>query len=353
MDDGYTRLARMKISTALKNEDAEFAAMSAMKPADYFNYDYYFVTPLEEDKNLWFRHVELLEKRKGAAAVCEFIEQSLNTGRSIVRDHLQYELAKYTARAGDKKKAADMCQKLLDKGRWMGWKHKDADFRKMLEDLLVETGEKGEGLVWRMASELKEIPKAYVLYIQPVGEVKPKLLEAVRSGVETFFGAKTVLLPAYELSYDKPYYVKETNRYNARLLIKEIQQQLTLPSDALCVAMVMEETLFSPEAGIECWGYQYDWFSMIESSKTWAYDEKIQETAMRNLLVYGISASWGVGHAEAPCVTSRKSNSLQVQQAKFAYCPDMQELYKKTDFAEKNRALIKYFQDQGTKIVEP
>ena len=358
-DDGYTRLARVKITQALKDEDAEFAAMSKMSSGDYFFYSYYFECPEEwggMDKNLWFRHLELLEKRKGPAAVCAFIEKNMNMYRPALESHIKYELAKYHMRAGDKKKAAEIAHALLDQGRWAEWQIKNVEFRKLLEEMVAQAGDAAEAPVWKKASELKEIPKAFAFYIQPVGEVRPQLLEAVRSGVEEFFGAKAILLPTFELSRDAPYYIKANNRYNARLLTEEVKRQMKLPSNALSAVMVMEEELFSPEAGISCWSYSYDWFTIITSVRTWTvpHDAKSQETSMRNLAIACISKStFLVGYGDIPCITSRMQSSMEVSFAKFGYSPMVQPLYMKVDFAEKNRKMIELFRESGATIVEP
>lgn len=353
--EGYTRVARVKISQAL-GEDAEFAAMSEISSKDYFWYGYYFENPGEVagDSNLWFRHIELLDKRKGPAAVCAFIEKDMDGYAASYRDHIKYELAKYYAKAGDKKKAAEICHPLLAQGTWIGWKLKNADFRKLLEELIAEVGDAAEPLAWLKACEVREIPKGFAFYIQPVGEVRSQLIEAVRSGLESFFGAKAAVLPAFELSLDAPYYVKESNRYSARLLTEAVKLKMVLPSNALSAVMIMEDELFGAEANIPCWSWNDKWFTIITSAKTWAGNAKDQETALRNLAIQRISvASWLVGYGDMPCITSPMQNSLEVQNAKFAYSPKAQELYKKVDFAAKNRAMIDLFRESGATIVEP
>jgi hypothetical protein len=162
------------------------------------------------------------------------------------------------------------------------------------------------------------------------------------------------VLPKFELSYDLPSYIKESNRYNARLLTEEVKRQMTLPSDAHAAVMVTQEALFSPEAKIVCWSYNYQWFTIITSARSWAHNEERQRTAMRNLVISCISkASWGVGYGDIPCITSRMQNSLEIEHAKFAYSQKAQDLYRKVDFAEKNRKMIELFRESGATIVEP
>jgi len=357
-DGGRTRLARVKIAHALKDEDAEFAAMREVSSHDYFISSYYFANPREMgggiSNNLWFRHLALLDKREGPAAVCEFIEAGMNRYPGYPQDHIKYELAKYYAKAGDKKKAAEIAHVLLAQGTWMGWQLKDADFRKLLEELIAEVGDAAEAPVWKKARELREIPEAFAFYIQPVGEVRPHLLEAVRAGVEDFFGAKAILLPKFELSKDAPYYIKASNRYQCDPLAEDVKRQMKLPSNALSAVMVMEDDLADLTGKNSTWSYRNKWFTLVATAKPWAKENQQQEKAIRNLVIQLIStASWGVGHGQIPCITSQMRNTFVIANAKFAYSPKAQDLYMKVDFEAKNRAMIELFREAGATIIEP
>ncbi len=331
---------RVKALRELGDEAAEFELMSTMTQYQL--------------RELLGRYIDLLAKRKGPQAAVDYIQGLLREDqRSIgMRNDIQFQLAKYTLAAGDKKRAAALCQRLLDVGKANNWTYfrvgDSKAFKKKLEEMQAQTGPSDE--VWLKAREIQPFPATCALYIQPLGDIETNMLDKARSGVQEFFGARTEILPSIELARDASYYRKESNKYDSFYVIKAVLPRLKVPSDALAVAMVTRENLC--DGGYTWVQYKRDNHGILISCfMSQKQAPSLRVRLLRNLLITTISHQLGL-RGVYPCIAAGTRDDISALFEKYAYSPEVQPVYAALDLAAEQRKWIDEFRKSGATIVE-
>ena len=331
---------RLRAYRALGDEKAEFELMDAM-------------THLQL-RELMVRYIELLAKRRGPQAAVDYIDGLLRKDQNMfgMRNDVQFLLAKNTLAAGDRKRAAALCQRLWDVGKANNWNWfyvgDRKAFTRQLEELRAQAGESDE--TWLTAGELQPFPPRCKLYIQPLGTLDTNLLEKARAGVEAFFGAPAEILPALELTREERAYHPVNNKYEAYPLINDTLRRLRVPADALAVAMVMREHLYS--GGWDQVQSRRNDTGILISYFGWLRHKPVErEKLLRNTLIMNISNQLGLAGV-FPCISAGAMDDTSPLLEKFAYSPEMQALYKKLDLAAEQEKAVRQFRKAGATIVE-
>ena len=329
---------RIRANRMLRDDAGAFAVMEKMSPYKLKGRTDEFFT--------------LLAKVKGPQAVVDYVRQCISRDKSFATENMmQYHHAVNLLATGDRKGAAELCQRLLDVGKANNWVYFDAGdnkvFRQKLEALQAQTGPSGE--VWLKACEVQPVPASCALYLQPLGALDTNLLEKVRSGVQTFFGARTEILPALELTHQERSYLKESNKYNVLQLIPDQLKRLKVPSDALAVVMITRENM---RDDAYTWvNYRMLGLGIVISYHVWQREKEIVRTILlRNTAIKTISNQLGV-KSLYPCITGWTHDCLSARMMKFAYSPEAQEQYKKLDLAAEQGKVIEQFRKAGSTVV--
>lgn len=338
-DDHFRTLQmRARAYRALGDEAGEFAVMNTMTH--------------NQLRDLLVHYLELLAKNKGPKAAVDFINESMrNDSWLSPRTDIQFLLAKYSMAAGDRPGAAKICQRLWEEGQSSNWNWfyvGDCQaFKKQLEELKAQAGASEEK--WLKACEIQPFPPTCAMYIQPLGSLDTNLLEVVRAGMQAFFGARTVILPALELTTDEPSYIKASNKYDAGRLLPDTLKRLKVPADALAVAMVTRENICAD-------GYAWIYSRRVENGVLCSYfvwlrqNQKVREICLRNAVIDNISNTLKL-MGRFPCITASTGDDTSSLKKKFAYCPDVQAKYKALDLEDEQRKSIKLFKAAGATIV--
>ena len=344
-DDDMTHMKclAVRIYNSLKDEDRELGALSRLSYKRLF------------DEELYERYLALLAKKKGDNAVVELLEATIKRDSWFSEKvFVRLLVAEYSLKAGNKDRAARICQQLLDEGKANNWHwyfiKNPAAFKSRLEVVLKEAGPVKD--VWLTASEIQSCPTNCAIYLQPLGDVDNQLLKKVQAGVQRFYGANTKILPSIPLSRDKDYYVASRNQFNAALVLTDVTAQLKLPNDALAVVMIMRESMFVDHYR---WIYaQRDGRFMLVSYFMWAPGGPAQcELALRNSVVADVALTMNVRGGEYPCITSSSDNAHSILRKKFAFSEPVQLKYKALDLAAEHEKNIDFFRKAGATIVSP
>jgi hypothetical protein len=332
---------RLRAYRALGDEEQEFALMDTMTHRQL--------------GELLERYLELLAKRKGAAAAVGYIELSLKRDSWLsARPDIRLFLARYSLAAGDRAEAAALCQQLWDEGQKNGWSSlyvsDSRAFKERVEALRREAGASEE--TWLKARELQAFPASCALYLQPLGQLDTNLLEHTRASVQDFFGARTVVLPALALTKDDPSYHQDNNKYDAARLLPDTLKRLRVPSDALAVVLVTRETIFAD-------GYAWTYSrrvgcGLLCSYSVWQNKSRgHRETSLRNSVIGNISNTLLKRRGRFPCITAGTGDAGSSAKQKFAYCAGVQAEYRALDLEAEQRRVIGRFREAGAKIVPP
>ena len=344
-DDDMTHMKclAVRIYNSLKDEDRELGALSRLSYKRLF------------DEELYERYLALLAKKKGDNAVVELLEATIKRDSWFSEKvFVRLLVAEYSLKAGNKDRAARICQQLLDDGRSHQWRWDDvadsASLKRRLEVLQSQAGQVKES--WLKACEIQSCPTNYAIYLQPLGDVDEKLLKKIQSAVKGFYGAKTGILPSIALSRDKDYYVASRNQFNAPLVLVDVTRQIKLPDDALAVVMIMRESMFAD--GLR-WSYmRRQERLLLVSYFMWASDAPAQcELALRNSVVADVALTMNVRGGEYPCITSSSDNAHSILRKKFAFSEPVQLKYKALDLAAEHEKNIDFFRKAGATIVSP
>ena len=331
---------RVKALRELGDETAEFELMSTMTQYQL--------------RELLGRYIDLLAKRKGPQAAVDYIKGLLHEDQRSngMRNDIQFQLAKYTLATGDKKRAAALCQRLLDVGKANNWTYfrvgDSKAFKKKLEEMQAQTGPSDE--VWLKAREIQSFPSNCALYIQPLGTIETNMLEKARSGVQEFFGARTEILPVIEIARDVSYYRKESNKFDSFYMIKDFLPRLKVPADAMAVAMVTREMLC--DGGYTWVQYKRDNHGILISCfMSQKQAPSLRARLLRNQLITTISHQLGL-RGVYPCIAAGTRDDISALFEKYAYSPEVQPVYAALDLAAEQRKWIEEFRKSGAAVVE-
>jgi tetratricopeptide (TPR) repeat protein len=338
-DDHFrTLLIRLRAFRALGDEEQEFALMDTMT---HFQL-----------RDLFARYLELLAKRKGPKSAVEYIDLSMKRDMWLsARPDIRFLQAKFSLRAGDQARAAGLCQQLRDEGQSNNWTwfyvSDNRAFKAQLESLKQETGASEE--MWLKACEVQPFPAECALYLQPLGTVDTNLLERTRASVQTFFGARTEILPMLVLTKEERSYLKESNKFDAAQLLPDTLKRMSVPGDALGVAIITRENICAD-------GYSWIYSRRVGCGVLCSYyvwmkqSQKVREICLRNSVIDNMSLTLGL-KGRFPCITAGTGDSTSSMKKKFAYCPDVQKQYKSLNLADEQRRVIEMFKTAGVTIV--
>lgn len=266
---------------------------------------------------------------------------------------LQLVQAEYCLLAGDKRRAANLCQQLWDDGaanNW-NWSYVDDDgaFRKKLSSLKAQAGESDER--WRTAVEIKAFPTNFTIYLQPLGHVDTKLLDAVCTNVSTFFGARTVVRPTIRLTHLERSYLPREDKYDADHLRPDMIGQLRIPANAFSVVLITGEKIGTPHIG---WIYAQSAESRhLISYHVWReWELHWQIVVLSNVIVSCLSHQLDL-FGTYPCVSTSSGDMDAMRRVKFAYSPAIQEKYRMIDLATAKDKAIDDYKAWGSTITSP
>lgn len=339
-DDGHflTLLIRLRAFHALGDEEREFALMDTMT---HFQL-----------RDLLPRYLDLLAKRKGPRSAVEYIDLSMKRDTWLSsRTDIRFLQAKFSLMAGDQARAAGLCQQLWEEGQANNWTwfyvSDNRAFKAQLEALKQEAGASDEK--WLKACEVQPFPAACALYLLPLGNVDTNLLERTRASVQTFFGARTEILPMLALTKEERSYLKESNKYDAAQLLPDTLKRMSVPGDALAVAIVTRENIFADGCSwiysrrVGC-GVLCSYYVWMRQSR------KVREICLRNAVINNMSLTLGL-RGRFPCITAGTGDSTSSMKKKFAYCPDVQKQYKAMNLEDEQRKMVDLYKKAGVSIV--
>jgi hypothetical protein len=345
-DDYMTHIQclAVRIYNTLKDHDRELVSLSRLSYKRLLN------------EGLYERYLELLAKKKGDQAVAELLETTIKRDSWFAEKvFVRLLVAEYGLKAGNKDRAARICQQLLDEGKSHQWRwdyvEDNVSFKRRLEVLQSQAGQFKES--WLKAREIQSWPTNCAIYLQPLGDVDQKLLTKIKTAVKDFYGAKTEILPAIPLSRDKDYYVASRNQFDASLVLADVTKKMKVPDDALVVGMIMRESMFADHLR---WSYaRRDGRLVLVSYFMWAAskDASLCEIALRNSVVADIALTMNVRGGEYPCITSGSDNARSILRKKFAFSEPVQLKYKALDLAAEQQKNIEFFRKAGATIVSP
>lgn len=338
-DQHYKTLRiRLRAYRALEDEASEFKLMDTLT--------HFQLGGLEE------RYLELLAKHKGPQAVVDWLESSIDQdNRRSSRPDVRFNLAKHNLAAGNLRKAALQCQALLDEEKNGGWNgrfvHNPQAFKEQLLAMKEKAGTSED--MWLKACEVRPFPDKYAIYLQPLGESDPNLMEYVRNGVETFFGARTKLLPVLELTKEEPSYQQENNKYKAAQLLPDTVKRMHVPDDALAVVIMTREVI---HAGGYGWIFhRRDGYGCICSYSMWQKrNQKTRELSLRNQVIAVMTLPLGL-RGRFPCITGGGADTNASMQKKFAFSPEIQAKYKSLDLEDIHQRALEWFRKSGATII--
>lgn len=345
IDDYMTHIQvlAVRIYNTLKDEDRERGALSRLSYKRLF------------DEGLYERYLTLLAKKDGDRAVADLLEATMKRDSWFAEKvFVRLLVAEYGSKAGNKERAARICQQLLNEGKSHQWRwdyvEDNVSFKRRLENVQRQAGQVKES--WLTACEIQPCPTNCAIYIQPLGDVDQKLLAKIKTAVKDFYGAKTEALPSIPLSREKDYYVASRNQFNAPLVLADVTRQIKLPDDALAVVMIMRESMFADNLR---WSYmRREGRLVLVSYFMWASDGQAWcEIALRNSVVADVALTMNVKGGEYPCVTSGSDNAHSILRKKFAFSEPVQAKYKALDLSAEQQQNIDFFRKAGATIVSP
>jgi tetratricopeptide (TPR) repeat protein len=344
------RLLRARVCRSLGDEDGEFEALDT-----FGHFKQHNKGAIENEME---RYLELLARRKSPAAVVDFLDKAIQRDYHFSAEKdAQFLRAKYCLDAGEKVRAAKICQRLWETGvdtQWK-WDHPFAankEFKEKLAALRVKTGDYPEK--WLKAREIQPFPTQYVVYLQPVGTVDMRLIESFCADVQDFYGATTKILPSLPLSKDSPSYYKERNQFEAQQLFNELSLKVKIPADTFILSFITRESLFSLDTPVFRFiRSRRDGYISLNSYASWAdWDLQFQKPAVRSHFLCNIVFGMGLFAGDYPCITSGGTDQFVCTRRKIAFCEEMQAKYKALDLEKERNKAMEYYASKGIEVLK-